>query len=80
MSVPFVTSVVSSLVQETADMLKSHMEDSASPEVYESMSASSQEMLMKYSGGSEDVYESMLEIDPECAEDLCKSTRVADWL
>ncbi|TNN34273.1 Phosphoinositide 3-kinase adapter protein 1 [Liparis tanakae] len=55
---------------ETADMLKSHLEASAHPEVYESMSASSQEMLMKYSGGSEDVYESMLEIDPECAEDL----------
>uniref|UniRef100_A0A3B4YVI5 Phosphoinositide-3-kinase adaptor protein 1 n=1 Tax=Seriola lalandi dorsalis TaxID=1841481 RepID=A0A3B4YVI5_SERLL len=61
---------------ETADMLKSHLEDTVnteeSAEVYELMSATSQGIMMKYSGCSEDIYESMLGIDPECAEDLCK--------
>lgn len=56
-------------------MLKCHIEDSINTEgdaeVYESMSAS-QDIMMKYSGCSEDIYESMLGIDPECAEDLCK--------
>lgn len=56
-------------------MLKSHLdtvntEDSA--EVYELMSATSEDIMMKYSGCTEDIYESMLGIDPECAEDLCK--------
>ncbi|XP_034041070.1 phosphoinositide 3-kinase adapter protein 1 [Thalassophryne amazonica] len=59
---------------ETADMLKTHFEDSFKPEegedVYELMSAKSQDMMMKYSGCSEDIYESMLGIDPDCAEDL----------
>lgn len=55
-------------------MLKSHFEDTEEgAEVYEMMSTStSQDIMMKYSGCSEDIYESMLGIDPECAEDLCK--------
>lgn len=64
-------------VQETADLLKSHLEESIDPdggaEVYEIMSNSSQDIMMKYSGCSEDIYESMLGIDPDCAEDLCKT-------
>ncbi|XP_028279761.1 phosphoinositide 3-kinase adapter protein 1 isoform X3 [Parambassis ranga] len=59
---------------ETADMLKSHIEDTINTddgaEVYEMMSNTSQDIMMKYSGCSEDIYESMLGIDPECAEDL----------
>ncbi|XP_031729032.1 phosphoinositide 3-kinase adapter protein 1 isoform X1 [Anarrhichthys ocellatus] len=59
---------------EPADMLKSHIEDSIhteeGAEVYELMTPNSQDMMMKYSGCSEDIYESMLVIDPECAEDL----------
>ncbi|XP_034754539.1 phosphoinositide 3-kinase adapter protein 1 isoform X1 [Etheostoma cragini] len=59
---------------ETADMLKSHIEDSVNTEdgveVYESMSTATDDIMMKYSGCSEDIYESMLGIDPECAEDL----------
>lgn len=57
-------------------MLKSHFEDGViteeSADVYELMSTTSQDIMMKYSGCSEDIYESMLGIDPECAEDLCK--------
>lgn len=57
-------------------MLKSHFEDSINTEesadVYELMSTSSQDIMMKYSGCPEDIYESMLGIDPDCAEDLCK--------
>ena len=57
-------------------MLKSHFEDNVNTEesadVYEFMSATSQDIMMKYSGCSEDIYESMLEINPECADDLCK--------
>ncbi|XP_028983417.1 phosphoinositide 3-kinase adapter protein 1 [Betta splendens] len=59
---------------ETADMLKSHLEETINPdegaEVYEHMSNTSQDIMMKYSGCSEDIYESMLGIDPECAGDL----------
>ncbi|XP_029305826.1 phosphoinositide 3-kinase adapter protein 1 [Cottoperca gobio] len=59
---------------ETADMLKSHIVDSINTEedveIYEMMSTTSQDIMMKYSGCSEDIYESMLGIDPECAEDL----------
>ncbi|XP_035256389.1 phosphoinositide 3-kinase adapter protein 1 isoform X2 [Anguilla anguilla] len=62
---------------ETADMLKSHIQDSIAQEgeeeVYESMSAASRDMLMKFSlnpGCSEEIYESMLELDPDCVEDL----------
>ncbi|KAM7409131.1 hypothetical protein PAMA_002708 [Pampus argenteus] len=59
---------------ETADMLKSHFADSINTddcaEVYEMMSTTSQDIMMKYSGGSEDIYESMLGINPECVEDL----------
>lgn len=57
-------------------MLKTHFEESVRTEdgadVYEMMSNNSQDMIMKYSGGSEDIYESMLGLDPDCAEDLCK--------
>lgn len=64
------------LTQETADMLKSHIEDTINTddgaEIYEMMSNTSQDIMMKYSGCSEDIYESMLGIDPECAEDLCE--------
>lgn len=63
-------------IQETADLLKSHFEDTIntdeSAEVYELMSTNSQDIMMKYSGCSEDIYESMLGINPECAEDFCK--------
>ncbi|XP_020501794.1 phosphoinositide 3-kinase adapter protein 1 [Labrus bergylta] len=67
---------------ETADMLKSHFEDTInteeSAEVYELMSANSQDIMMKYSGCSEDIYESMLGIDPECAEDLYEGMSAID--
>lgn len=57
-------------------MLQAHLEDNLNldnePEIYEPMSNSSQDIMMKYSGCSEDIYESMLGINPECAEDLCK--------
>lgn len=57
-------------------MLKCHFEGAVNTEesadVYELMSTTSQDIMMKYSGCSEDIYESMLGIDPECAEDLCK--------
>ena len=57
-------------------MLKCHIEDTINTEdtaeVYELMSTTSQDIMMKYSGCSEDIYESMLGIDPDCAEDLCK--------
>lgn len=40
------------------------------------MSAASEDIMMKYSGCSEDIYESMWEIDPECAEDLCEIRQI----
>lgn len=62
-------------------MLKSHFQDAINTgegaEVYEMMSASSEDIMMKYSGCSEDIYESMLGIDPECAEDLCKINMIS---
>ncbi|XP_039996013.1 phosphoinositide 3-kinase adapter protein 1 isoform X2 [Xiphias gladius] len=67
---------------ETADMLKSHFEDNVNTEegaeVYEFMSTTSQDIMMKYSGCSEDIYESMLGIDPECAEDLYEVMNAVD--
>ncbi|XP_068582225.1 phosphoinositide 3-kinase adapter protein 1 [Cebidichthys violaceus] len=67
---------------ETADMLKSHIEDSIhteeGAEVYELMSTNSRDIMMKYSGCSEDIYESMLGIDPECAEDLYEVMTAVD--
>lgn len=67
---------------ETADMLKSHFEESINTEenadVYEMMSANSEDIMMKYSGCSEDIYESMLGIDPECAEDLYEVMSAVD--
>ncbi|XP_035027605.1 phosphoinositide 3-kinase adapter protein 1 isoform X1 [Hippoglossus stenolepis] len=65
----------------TADMVKSHFEDTEeAAEVYEPMTTrtTSREIMMKYSGCSEDIYESMLGIDPECAEDLYESMNVVD--
>lgn len=63
--------------QETAAIIKSHFEGAINTEegaeVYEIMSATSEDIMMKYSGCSEDIYESMLGIDPKCAEDLCKN-------
>ncbi|XP_068184162.1 phosphoinositide 3-kinase adapter protein 1 isoform X2 [Antennarius striatus] len=59
---------------ETADIIKSHFEDPGSSkedaEVYELMSTATQDIMMKYSSCSEDVYESMVAIAPECADDL----------
>lgn len=70
-----VSSPCAPIKQETAAILKSHLEEAINTdegaEVYELMSAS-EDIMMKYSGCSEDIYESMLGIDPECAEDLCK--------
>ncbi|XP_068424518.1 phosphoinositide 3-kinase adapter protein 1 [Clinocottus analis] len=67
---------------ETADMLKSHIEDSIhtedSAKVYEPMSSNSQHIMMKYSGCSEDIYESMLGIDPEFTEDLYEEMTAVD--
>ncbi|KAM9726875.1 phosphoinositide 3-kinase adapter protein 1 isoform 1-T1 [Menidia menidia] len=67
---------------QTADMFNSHMEDNVNAddvtEVYEAMSATSEEIMMKYSGCSEDIYESMVEINPECAEGLYEMMTVAD--
>ncbi|XP_029376144.1 phosphoinositide 3-kinase adapter protein 1 [Echeneis naucrates] len=64
---------------ETADMLKSHLEDTVNTEeIYEYMSTTSQDIMMKYSGCSEDIYESMLGIDPECADDLYEVMNVVD--
>lgn len=63
--------------QETVAILKSHFDEDVNTDegadVYELMSATSEDIMMKYSGCSEDIYESMLGIDPECAEDLCKT-------
>ncbi|KAM9848232.1 phosphoinositide 3-kinase adapter protein 1 [Aulostomus maculatus] len=59
---------------ETTAMLKSHMEDSINTDehadVYELMLASSQDIMKKYSGSPEDIYESMRVINPECAEEI----------
>ncbi|KAM6915854.1 phosphoinositide 3-kinase adapter protein 1 [Xenentodon cancila] len=67
---------------ETADMLKCHFEDSINmhndAEIYEQMSASSQDIMMKYSGCSEDIYESMMGIDPDCVEELYEVMTAAD--
>lgn len=61
-------------------MLKYHIADSIntkeSADVYEFMSTTSEDIMMKYSCGSEDIYESMVEIDPGCAEDLCKNKNI----
>lgn len=67
---------------ETADMLKSHFEESINTEenadVYEMMTANSEDIIMKYSGCSEDIYEDMLGIDPECADDLYEVMSAVD--
>uniref|UniRef100_A0A3Q3W3V6 DBB domain-containing protein n=1 Tax=Mola mola TaxID=94237 RepID=A0A3Q3W3V6_MOLML len=61
---------------EEAAMLKFGIEDAldaqGSANIYELMSATSQDITIKNSDSSEDIYESMLMIDPECAEDLSK--------
>ena len=55
-------------------MLKSHIRESMAEEedgdVYESMS----DNILKYSlnlGCREDIYESMIDLNPDCMEDLC---------
>ncbi|XP_005735114.1 phosphoinositide 3-kinase adapter protein 1 isoform X2 [Pundamilia nyererei] len=67
---------------ETADLLKCHFEDTIntdeSAEVYELMSTNSQDIMMKYSGCSEDIYESMVGINPECAEDFYEVMTAVD--
>lgn len=66
--------VVLKSTQETEKTLKSQFEDNMNlqneVEVYEAMSELAE--IIKFTGCSEDVYESMVGIDPECAEDLCK--------
>ncbi|XP_041644699.1 phosphoinositide 3-kinase adapter protein 1 [Cheilinus undulatus] len=65
---------------ETADMLKSHLEDHTeeSADVYELMSGSSQDIMMTYESCSEDIYESMVGIIPECAEDFYEVMNAVD--
>ncbi|XP_041866402.1 phosphoinositide 3-kinase adapter protein 1 isoform X2 [Melanotaenia boesemani] len=67
---------------ETADMVKFHLEDTANTEndveVYESMSTTSQDIMMKHSGCSVDIYESMLGLNPECAEDFYEVMTAVD--
>ncbi|XP_070697591.1 phosphoinositide 3-kinase adapter protein 1 isoform X2 [Pempheris klunzingeri] len=66
---------------DTADLLKTHFEGSVKTEeraqVYEMMTAS-EDIMMKFSGCSEEIYESMLGIDPECAEDLYEVMNAVD--
>ncbi|XP_008282842.1 phosphoinositide 3-kinase adapter protein 1 [Stegastes partitus] len=67
---------------ETADMLKSHFEETINTDdgadVYEMMSATSQDIMKKYSGCPEDIYMSMVEIDPGCVEDLYEVMSAVD--
>ncbi|KAM3862998.1 phosphoinositide 3-kinase adapter protein 1 [Diretmus argenteus] len=65
---------------ETADMLKLHIQDATEEggEVYESMVPTSQDIIMKFSGGTEDIYESMVGIDPECADDLYEAMNAVE--
>lgn len=66
-------------VQETADMLKSHikeelMQGEEDESVYESMAHLSTDLLMKCSlnpGSDEELYESMAGFVPGAPEDLC---------
>uniref|UniRef100_W5N0V2 Phosphoinositide-3-kinase adaptor protein 1 n=1 Tax=Lepisosteus oculatus TaxID=7918 RepID=W5N0V2_LEPOC len=62
---------------ETADMLKTHIKESITQgedeDIYESMSNTSRDILMRYSlnpGCDEDIYESMMELNPDCIEDI----------
>ncbi|KAK6293417.1 hypothetical protein J4Q44_G00357430 [Coregonus suidteri] len=62
---------------ETADMLKFHIKESISAEedeeVYETISNSSQDIIMNDSlnpGCQEDIYETMMGLNPDCMEDL----------
>ncbi|XP_043991937.1 phosphoinositide 3-kinase adapter protein 1 isoform X2 [Gambusia affinis] len=67
---------------ETADLLQlsSQLEDNLDneAEIYEPMSNSSQDIMMNYSSCTEDIYESMLGLDPECAEDLYEVMTAVD--
>lgn len=66
-------------LQETADMLKSHikeelMQGEEDESVYESMAHLSTDLLMKCSlnpGSDEELYESMAGFVPGAPEDLC---------
>lgn len=67
-------------LQETVDMLKSHikeelMQGEEADDVYESMAHLSTDLLMKCSlnpGCDEELYESMAAFAPEATEDLCE--------
>lgn len=48
-------------------MMQQSMNTETDVEVYEPMSAPSQDVMI-----TEDIYESMLELNPEYADDLCK--------
>lgn len=68
------------LMQETVDMLKSHikeelMQGEEADDVYESMAHLSTDLLMKCSlnpGCDDELYESMAAFAPAATEDLCK--------
>ncbi|KAJ3610615.1 hypothetical protein NHX12_022707 [Muraenolepis orangiensis] len=55
---------------ETADMLNNHIEDEDNECEYEMMEGNRSLDIVRYSGHTEDIYESMLDINPECADDL----------
>ncbi|XP_037540648.1 phosphoinositide 3-kinase adapter protein 1 [Nematolebias whitei] len=68
-------------MKETEQKLASRFEDTMNlqnkAEVYESMSTTLKD-IMEFSGCSEDIYESMVGIDPDCAEDLYEMMTAAD--
>ncbi|XP_024916574.1 phosphoinositide 3-kinase adapter protein 1 isoform X2 [Cynoglossus semilaevis] len=58
---------------ETADMMQQSMNTETDVEVYEPMSAPSQDVMI-----TEDIYESMLELNPEYADDLYEVMNAVD--
>ncbi|XP_017279706.1 phosphoinositide 3-kinase adapter protein 1 [Kryptolebias marmoratus] len=68
-------------IMDTEKTLKSQFEDAMNlqndDELYEPMLTSSKD-IMTFAGCSEDIYESMVGIDPECAEDLYEMMTAAD--
>ncbi|XP_013875354.1 phosphoinositide 3-kinase adapter protein 1 [Austrofundulus limnaeus] len=72
--------MVSNDIPETEKTLKSQFEDNMNlqndAEVYEPMSTFAD--IIEYTGCSEDIYESMVGIDPECAEDLYEVMTAVD--
>ncbi|XP_028324173.1 phosphoinositide 3-kinase adapter protein 1 isoform X5 [Gouania willdenowi] len=58
---------------ETAAMLKTHLEDEINTDdsdVYEPMTKTSEDIMNTCSACSESIYESMIGINPDCAQDL----------